>query len=420
LLRRALELGFDFVDIELQTIDEALRSVATRSRLILSHHSFEELPDDMPELIERAAAAGAHVVKLAARTRSLADVLKLGAVGSLARQKGLAFAPISMGPAGMAGRILASRFGAELTYAAARRMPTTGPGQLDLDELLHLYRFRSVDATTRMYGILGGAVSGSLSPAMHNHAFRQQGLNAVYVPFEEEALPDFVSAAKEMGVSGLSVTRPYKEAILPYLDAVDDNAVQVGAVNTIAVREGRWWGFNTDTDGVLRPLSRHLKLAGKRALIVGAGGAARAAAVGLAKAGAEVVVLARKVERARAVADAAGGRAGNLAELGQSAWDILINATPLSRGLLDGQQEMESFRPGAVVLDMVYDPEHTELIETARRRGATAVPGLAMLAAQAVGQLEIWTGHQVEAKELEDAARAEIERRTLTERARSA
>ena len=411
ILRRALELGFDFVDIELDTISDTLRGVTTSSRLILSHHAFDGLPDDLLGLVDRAATSGADVVKLAGRVSSLADVLRLGEAGRAVRDRGLAFAPITMGPAGVAGRVLASRLGAEMTYASARGMPATGPGQLDLEELLDRYRFRSIDASTEIYGIVGRPVQGSLSPAMHNDYFGRQGQNAVYLPFEEEELPTFVAAAKDLGVTGLSVTRPFKESIIPYLEEIDGNAQEIGAVNTVAVRDGKWLGFNTDAEGVLRPISRRLKPAGKRAVILGAGGAACAAAVGLRRAGAKVVVLARSLERARAVADVAGGEAGSLAELGRRPWDILVNATPLSSGLLEKGQEMESLRAGAAVLDMVYDPERTELLEAARERGAFAIPGLEMLVAQAVCQAEIWIGKEAGVEQMEAAGREELARR---------
>jgi len=411
ILRRALELGFDYVDIELDTIDDTLRDVESSSRLILSHHAFDRLPDDLLGWVGRAADWGADVVKLAGRVSSLAEVLRLGEMGRAVRDRGLAFAPITMGPAGVAGRVLASRLGAEWTYAAARGLPATGPGQLDLDELLDRYRFRSIDASTGIYGIVGRPVQGSLSPVMHNDSFGRQGLNAIYVPFEEEELSTFVEAAKDLGVAGLSVTRPFKEAILPFLDATDDNATAIGAVNTVAVRDGKWLGFNTDAEGVVRPITRRLNPAGKRAVILGAGGAARAAAIGLRRAGAEVCVLARSPERARAVADLAGGDAGSLVELARRPWDILVNATPLESGLLERGREPESLRPGAAVLDMVYDPERTELLEAAQRRGAMAIPGLEMLVEQAVCQAEIWTGASASAEQMERAAREELARR---------
>jgi 3-dehydroquinate dehydratase/shikimate dehydrogenase len=412
ILRRALELGFDYVDIELDTIDDTLRGVETSSRLILSHHDFDALPDDLPGWIDRAARGGADVVKLAGRASSLADVLRLGAMGRAARDRGLAFAPITMGPAGIVGRVLASRLGATWTYAAARGLPATGPGQLDLDEILERYRFRTIDASTQIYGIVGRPVAGSLSPVMHNDSFGRRGLNAIYVPFEEEGeLSTFVGAAKDLGVAGLSVTRPFKEAILPFLDGIDDDAKAIGAVNTVSVRDGKWLGFNTDAEGVVRPMARRLRLEGKRAVILGAGGAARAAAVGLRRAGAEVVVLARNPERARAVADLADGEAGSLAELARRPWDVLINATPLASGWIEPGREPESLRPGAAVLDMVYEPERTELLEAARRRGAVAIPGLEMLVAQAVRQAEIWTGSPASEEHMKLAAREELKRR---------
>jgi shikimate dehydrogenase len=301
--------------------------------------------------------------------------------------------------------------GAEWTYAAARGLPATGPGQLDLDELLERYRFRSIDASTQIYGIVGRPVQGSLSPVMHNDFFGRLGLNAIYIPFEEEDLSTFVGAAKELGVAGLSVTRPFKEAILSFIDAIDDDAKAIGAVNTVSIRDGKWLGSNTDAEGVVRPIARRTKLEGKRVVILGAGGAARAAAVGLRKAGANVVVLARNPGRARAVADVADGDAGSLAELARRPWDVLINATPLSSGLLERGREPESLRPGAAVLDMVYDPEQTELLELARQRGATAIPGLEMLVAQAVRQAEIWTDSPASEEYMELAAREELRRR---------
>ena len=413
ILRRAMGLGFDFVDIELDSFSDELRTMETSSRLILSHHKFDGMPDDLSEIVERAAVAGADIVKVAARAGSLADVVRLGEAGRLARSRGVGFAPIPMGPAGTAGRVIANRLGGNLTYAAARGLPATGPGQLDLDELLSTYRFRTVDATTKIYGILGRPALGSLSPAMHNAQFAHAGLNAIYVPFEEESLAPFIPAAKELGVAGFSVTRPFKESILPFLGDVDRSAEEPGAVNTVVARGGRWCGFNTDVEGVVDPVSRRLRIEGKRALVLGGGGAARAAAVGLGQAGAEVVVLARRLEQARSVADLVGGDAGEIGEFAAHRWDILVNATPLYKGLIDvdSAEQIEAFRPGALVLDMIYDPEKTEILELARDRKAFAVPGLEMLVAQAVRQSKLWTGRTGDAGVMESAARAEMHRR---------
>ena len=413
ILRRALGLGFAFVDIELDSFSPELRATETSSQLILSHHNFDSMPEDLSGIVERAAAAGADIVKVAARTDSLADVVRLAEAGRLARSRGVGFAPVPMGPAGTAGRVLARGLGADLTYAAARGLPATGPGQLDLDELLGNYRFRALDNSTKVYGVLGGRALASLSPVMHNSVFAQKGLNAVYVPFEERDLGAFVSAAKEIGVAGFSVTQPFKESILPFLDDVDGPAQKIGAVNTILNREGRWRGFNTDVDGVLGPVSRRVQIAGRRAVILGAGGAARAAAVGLNRAGAEVLVLARRLEQAQAVSELVGGHAGQINELAAHRWDILVNATPLFDGLIDvsSAEQKDAFHPGVLVLDMIYDPEVTEILELAREKKAFAVPGLEMLIAQAVRQTEIWTGEEGSAEVMETAAREEMLRR---------
>jgi 3-dehydroquinate dehydratase/shikimate dehydrogenase len=416
LIRRALELGFDYVDVEVSSWTQELRRTRTISKLILSHHAFDAYPEDPQSIVERAVELGADVVKLAVQTSSLIDCLRLAAVGSPARKRGVGFTPIAMGPSGIASRILAPRLGADFTYASARGLPSTGPGQLDLDELLKVYRFRSIGADTPIYGILGYPVAHSLSPAMHNAFLANHGIDAVYVPFEERDLHPFVDAARQLGIAGLSVTRPHKEGIRPFLDETDEQAKKVGAVNTIAVREGKWEGFNTDIEGVVSPISRRTPVEGKWAVILGAGGAARAAAFGLADRGARLVISARRLEQARSLADEVGGKAVEPDQIGNWSWDVLVNATPVGGGEYVGELPVSvlDVKPGSVVLDMVYEPEETRLLVSAKSEGAQVITGLEMLVEQAVHQAEIWTGVRPPREEMESAARAEMARRTAS------
>jgi len=416
-LRRALALGFDYVDIEIDTADQELLSHRRSSKLVLSHHDLQGLPARVPALIEKAAALGADWIKIAARVDSLAGALALADWGRAARQKGLGFIPVALGPAGSAARILSARLGADWVYAAARGFPTTGEGQLGLEEMLEVYRFPSLGPETRIYGILGHPVSGSLSPVMHNAVFARMALDAVYLPFDERDLASFVRAAKRLGVSGLSVTRPHKETIIPFLDGLTEVARRIGAVNTV---DEAWWGDNTDYEGLVRPIERQTRLQGKRAVILGAGGAARAAAFALADRGAEVTVVARRVESAQALAAAVGGKWGRLAEADSWRWDVLVNATPLGARPDVGDSPLPKSTAiplGGVVLDMVVDPEHTALLESARRAGARAIPGLSMLVEQALLQLDCWLPavpekEQRERREaMEQAARRELGRR---------
>ncbi len=413
LLQRALDIGFDFVDVETSSATPELLGHRKTSRVILSHHVFDQCPSDLATLVHRSVERGADMVKLAVKTSSLAEAKRLADAGLPARRRGIGYTPVALGPSGVAARILASRFGADFTYASARGLPPAGPGQLDIEELLTLYRFRSLGGATRIYGILGYPAAGSLSPAMHNAWFSRQGLDAVYLPFEEENAASFVSAAQGLDVAGFSVTMPHKQTILSFLDEVDPLARRVGAVNTVAVRNGKWVGLNTDIEGVVRPISRRFDIRGKLAVILGAGGAARAAAFGLARERAKLVILARRYPRAVELAETVGAVAGRLEDVGDWNWDILVNATPVGGG--DVEEELpapvHSMRSGTVVLDMVYEPEKTALLEMAESEGAVGIPGLEMLVAQACCQAEIWTGTMPSAMDLEPAARAEIARR---------
>lgn len=413
LLRRAFDMGFDYVDVETSFATPELLRHRKRSRVILSHHVFDHCPSDLAGLVRRAIERGADMVKLAVKTSSLAEAKRLADAGLEARERGIGYTPVALGPSGVAARILASRFGADFTYASARGLPPAGPGQLDIEALLTLYRFRTLGAATRIYGILGYPAAGSLSPAMHNAWFARQGLDAVYVPFEEEDVESFVSAARDLNVAGISVTMPHKQTILSFLDEVDPLARRVGAVNTVTGRSGKWVGFNTDIEGVVRPISKRIDIRGKQAVILGAGGAARAAAFGLAREGAKLAILARRYPKAVELADAVGAVAGRPEDVADWNWDILVNATPVGSGDFEGKlpAPLRSIRSGKVVLDMVYEPESTALLEMAESEGAVGISGLEMLVAQACCQEEIWTGTAPSATDLESAARAEIARR---------
>jgi adenylyltransferase/sulfurtransferase len=394
ILDRAVALGFDYVDVEIDSLTAPF-SRRSGTRLVLSHHDFRSLPADVDSRVARALELGADVVKIAARVSSLQDTLRLARAGVKAK----AYVPVPLGPAGASGRILARRLGAFFTYAPVSISRPTGPGQVPIDELLDLYRFRSLSSATAIYGILGERASESLSPAMHNRWFARTGADAVYVPFQETDLAAFVSAARQFGIAGLSVTIPFKERILEHLDDVDEAAARIGAVNTVVVREGRWKGYNTDRAGVLDPLSKLGPLRGKKAVVVGAGGAARAAVDALVEAGASVLVLGRTESRAAALAASSGAAFGPLSRLSAETWNLLVNATPVSL-------EVDAIPKESIVFDMVTSPEETALIRKAREAGASTVTGLEMLAAQAAPQARLWLSHEPEASELLGYARA--------------
>jgi 3-dehydroquinate dehydratase/shikimate dehydrogenase len=415
ILDAAMGLSFDYVDVELSSLEAGFQATRSDSKLIASYHEFERFPEELNSLVARGIEVGADIIKLAVRVESLADAFVLAKAGEAARKKGIGFVPIAMGPSGVSARILASRLGADFTYASVSGGPATGPGQIELKELLTKYRFPTLGRDSEIFGILGCPVTASPSPAMHNAWMVRKGFDGIYVPFEEADVPRFIDGAKKLGVRGLSVTRPHKETILPFLQEIEPEAREIGAVNTVAVRAGKWMGFNTDVQGVVDPIAKRTPIHGKRAVVIGTGGGARAAVYGLTRQGAKVTVLGRDWDKAIRLAEELNADGGRLDDFDRLEWDILVNATPVGGGEWAGQVPvtLHEVKPKSVVLDMVYEPEWTPFLVAAQSQGARVISGLEMLIVQAAFQSEIWTGEKPAYDVLEKAAREEIERRKL-------
>lgn len=254
-----------------------------------------------------------------------------------------------------------------------------------------------ITAATALCGVILHPAGHTRSPAMHNAAFRALGLDAVYLAFDvpPEALADAVRGARALRIRQLAVSLPHKEAVMELLDEVEETARTIGAVNTVTLRGGRLVGSNTDWIGAVRALERETGLEGRRAVVLGAGGAARGVVFGLVRRGARVTVLNRTRSRAEALARSLGAAgAGPLEELPRLEYDVLVQTT--SVGLRGDESPVPPawIRPGAVVLDAVYDPPETRLLREARARGARIVPGKWMLVYQAAEQIRLWTGRE--------------------------
>lgn len=393
-LLAGLHLGYDHVDVEhgLGLTDVA---AAAGSRLVLSHHDLAGTPADLDALYASMCEARPAVVKIVVTPRGFADVARLLAFAARVRSGGtVPLIAIAMGPLGIATRVLAGRYGAPWTYASAAPGREAAPGQLDARTLETVYRARAVSPATRVFGVVGSDVSRSLSPAMHNRAFAERSLDAVLVPFSVDDLAAFWDALPSLGLAGFSVTRPYKTEVAARLQAVEPEAARTGSVNTV-VRDGDGWrGCSTDGDGLLAPLRARTPLAGRRVVVLGAGGAARAAATALASDGAHATLLARDAARAAEAAAASGSAHGPLDRLAAEPYDVLVNATPVGQSPRDGETLVpaSALRPGTVVFDMVTAPRETRLLRDARAAGCVAIEGHEMLAAQGFRQFELWTG----------------------------
>jgi 3-dehydroquinate dehydratase/shikimate dehydrogenase len=406
-LLAGLRLGFDHVDVE-HGLGLGDVMAAAGDRLVLSHHDLSGTPGDLDALYAWMCASRPAVAKIVVTPRSFADVARLLAFAARVRATGpVPLIALAMGPLGIPTRVLAGRYGAPWTYASTAPGREAAPGQLDARTLHEVYRARTISPATRVFGVLGSDVSRSLSPALHNRAFAERGLDAVLVPWSVDDLGAFWDALPTLDLAGFSVTRPYKADVVARLDAVDPDAARMESVNTV-VRDGSAWrGFSTDGDGLLAPLRARTLLAGRRVVVLGAGGAARAAASALVAEGAHATLLAREPARAADAAGPSGSAYGPLDRLADERYDVLVNATPVGQAPRDGETLVPAalLRAGTIVFDMVTAPRETRLLREARTAGCTVIEGHEMLAAQGFRQFELWTGQAAP----RDAMRAAVE-----------
>jgi 3-dehydroquinate dehydratase/shikimate dehydrogenase len=387
ILGDALSLGAEYVDVEWRARFDDLIAGTHGKRIVLSTHDYDGVPADLTERARAMRSTGAEVIKIAATLHSLSDcvpLLQLGAQGDPQSRQVL----IGMGPYGLSTRVLAGRFGSAWMYAGS----LDEIGQVSARSLLDDYGFRSIGDTTAVYGVAGGSVSHSVSPSMHNAAFRAAGVDAVYLPLPASSAADFATFGRAIGISGASVTIPHKVSMFDAVDEVDAVAHRIGAINTIRVENGRWIGGNTDATGFLAPLRERVALKGLRASVLGAGGAARAVTVALVSSGCAVRLHARNRAQAEETALLAAVDVGPWPPDPDS-WDLLVNCTPVGMYPHVEQTPLAAeLLTGGHVYDLIYNPGVTRLLREAAVKGCQTIGGLEMLVAQAQEQFQWWVG----------------------------
>jgi 3-dehydroquinate dehydratase/shikimate dehydrogenase len=396
ILGKAAAAGCQLIDVELETASkckpEQLQKLRTRAALILSFHDFRATKK-LEETLEKMLAYPADFYKIVSTAATLSDNVTM--IKFLAREGDRhSLVGMCMGEQGVISRVLGVRAGSVFTFASAVAGEETAPGQITAQDLRNVYRIENVDVATRVYGVVGAPIAHSLSPAIMNAAFRRENVNAVYLGLHAKTLKDLLTCVREIPIHGISVTMPYKEAILPHLDNTDAHTTKIGACNTVVrAQDGKLYGFNTDAVGIVRPLERRLNtLEGARILVIGAGGAARAAVFGLKERGSEVYILNRSAAPAKKLAHQARARIVKRPDLKKLAFDVIINATPVGMGNLRESPLQEQEINARYVFDMIYDPPETRFLKLAKERGAQAIPGIEMFVHQAARQFEIWTG----------------------------
>jgi 3-dehydroquinate dehydratase/shikimate dehydrogenase len=439
ILRAALEAGADFIDFEHANFtergnDEKIRGALAehpKSRLILSAHDFqgrfknirwgyEDLRSACPEAIPKLVYTANHIN----------DCFEAFDLLRETRGDRIMFC---MGESGLISRILAKKLGGFLTFASLSEQAATAPGQLTIGTLKGLYRYDTIDGGTELFGVIADPVAHSLSPALHNACFAEQGMNRLYLPLlvrggqaEFNEFLDNVLARPWLDFRGFSVTIPHKHSALEYVRAqggfLEPLAEKIGAANTLVIEwqrqakpadgpdagaaspvkmgcQRRLAAYNTDYAGALDAITAGMAIerAGLRDMpvaVVGAGGVSRAIVAGLTDAGAKVAIYNRTAERAQGLAAEFGCAAAGLDGLSTMNAKLLVNCTSIGmHPHVDATPVPAEFlKPDMTVFDTVYNPAETLLLKQARAKGAQTIDGLTMFVNQAAAQFKLFTG----------------------------
>ena len=396
-LRDALKAGVDYVDIEVSTPREILQPFLEESdpaKIILSYHDFSHTPEDFNPLYETMCEMPGEIVKIVTYARDLSDNLKMFELLKRARQEKQKLIGLCMGDLGEISRILSPLFGGFLTFGSLESGQESAPGQIPATTLKDIYRVNAERADFKIYGVIGNPVSKSMGYLVHNRAFQEKGSPDIYVSFLVDNVEKFFNSFKDF-FSGLSVTMPAKEQIMPLLGRVDETAKKIGAVNTVVKEGAEWVGYNTDCSGAISALEVCTSLQGKNVLILGSGGTAKAIGYGVKEKGGNLTVTYNKnKERGESLARELGCELVQARDAGTRSIDVLINCSPvgMSPNINESPFLARDFKAGMVVFDSVYNPLETRLLREAKAAGCTVIPGYELFINQAAGQFELWTG----------------------------
>lgn len=404
ILRQAITSGaFEWVDLETDIADTVPRFKQVKR--IVSYHNTAETPANLEEVFANMLKQDADVYKVAVAAQSPEDVARVLDLQRTSPKPTVAFC---MGDIGQPSRFLALKFGAPWIYAAFNKERGIAPGLPSFDEFRTTYPVHNINAETQVFGVLGDPVGHSLSPLLHNHMYKKLGVNALYLPFRvpRGQLPQALEGYDKIPVRGYSVTIPHKEAAASLAREADANVEFTGSANTLVRRDdGKFTAANTDLGAVLDSLKSFLaekakdgpvtQLSQLSVLILGAGGAARSAAYGMHREGAQITISARTYERAQKLAEDVKCKAVDWHARHSVNFDVLINCTPVGMhpNVDESPCHFSILKPGTIVFDTIYTPETTLLIREARARGCDTITGVDMFVRQAARQIELFTGH---------------------------
>jgi 3-dehydroquinate dehydratase/shikimate dehydrogenase len=415
LLRTAIAEGVEYVDLE-EDVAAAIPRFGKTKRII-SFHDFRKTPDNLEEIHRRLCALDPDIVKLCTMANHPHDNLRML---ELNRRSRTPMIGLCMGDIGTPTRILAGKFGAPFGYATFHHERVLAPGQLSYQQMVETYHYDRIDASTEVYGVIGDPIGHSLSPLVHNVAFRRQNLNKVYIPLRvpREALARFIDEAAALDLRGLSVTIPHKEEIVKKLTEAEGAVHGIGSANTVVFDGKKRAGYNTDYRAAMDSLEAalggadeaRLRLQGKTALVLGAGGVGKAVVYGLTRRGVNVVITDGVARPALLLAQRYDCRAVDWPARHSVGPDLVFNCTPVGMhpNVDETPFEKHHLRPTMIVFDAVYNPENTLLVKEARSRNCTVITGVDMFVRQAARQFELFTGQPGPADLMRETVRRAI------------
>jgi 3-dehydroquinate dehydratase/shikimate dehydrogenase len=410
MLRAAVVSGAEYVDFEADIAGSIPRYGNTKR--IVSYHNFSETPDNLEDLHAAMAAEDADIVKIATMANSFADNVRMI---ELVKSSKIPTIGICMGDIGTPTRILAGRFGSPFTYATYSAEKALAPGQLNYKQMHDLYRYDEITPETELFGVVADPVAHSHSPLIHNRAMQAADVNGRYLPFRvaKDDLNSFIEACPKLGIHGISITIPHKEAALDYCTQAEASASGIGAINTMIFDKGDRLGYNTDYRAAMDCITEVYKVAGQparglqglRVLILGAGGVSRAVAWGLKQRGAEITIASRGFERSSVLATELSCRAIEWEDRHSGNPQLLVNGSPVGMhpNVDSTPFDRDMLNQFMVVFDTVYNPENTLLVKQAREARARVITGVDMFVRQAAYQYKLFTGRDASVTLMRDA-----------------
>jgi shikimate dehydrogenase/3-dehydroquinate dehydratase type I len=418
LLKKAIDLKVNFVDIELtegKVVIGELRDYCAKqggvTGIIVSYHDIKKTPSltKLKEIFHQSVENGAAVVKIVTFAKSAEDNLKVLGMIPYAQKHSQKIIAMCMGDEGRISRILAPLLGAYLSFAAMEPGAQSAPGQLTVRQMRQINNLvqdnrlpNKSDAVIssghdlQNYVLLGNPVAQSLSPLMHNAALKEMGIDGHYSAFCVSDIESALCGIKGMNIKGASVTIPHKVSVLGYLDEIQDDALKIGAVNTIVNNNGRLTGYNTDWLGLMLTIRELMTVKDKTFVVIGAGGTARAAVYGIMKKGGLPIIVNRTIAKGKILSNKFNCPFYSLADLGKIKADCLINTTPVGMYPHIDQSPVGASLLGGYkyVIDVIYNPLKTRLLRDAEGQGCRIISGLDMFVHQGAEQIKLWTGKE--------------------------